>query len=93
MSTAVGNRLINGGSVKYHSAQGQGIARTVAAKAFEMGANAAVQKLAKMIKGDGYLSLIHISLFFKKGILSAGNTPINGFFLPELNKYVPKLCN
>ena len=53
MSTAVGNRLINGAGVKYHSA-GQGITRTVAAKAFEMGANAAVQKLAKMIKGNGY---------------------------------------
>ena len=54
MSTTVGNRLINGGAVKYHSAQGQGIARTIASKAFEMGANAVVQKIASAIKGTGY---------------------------------------
>ena len=54
MSTTIGNRLINGGAVKYHSTQGSGLGRTIASKAFELGANAAVQKLAKMIKGDGY---------------------------------------
>ena len=52
MSTAIGNRLVNGSGVKYHS--GQGIARTIASKAFELGANAVVQKIAGAIKGSGF---------------------------------------
>ena len=51
MSTVIGRRMIDGSGVKYH--RGNGIARTIAAKAFEMGANAAIQKVANMIKGNG----------------------------------------
>ena len=50
MSTAIVNRLLNGGSVKYHRAQDQGIERAIP---FEMGVNAVVQKL-KLIAGDDF---------------------------------------
>ena len=53
MSTAIGNRLVNGSGVKFHSA-GNGLGRTIASKAFEMGANAVVQKVKKLIEGNGF---------------------------------------
>ncbi len=56
MSTVIGRRLIDGSGVRYHRGTGNcgtGIVRTVASKAFEMGANAAVQKISNLIKGNG----------------------------------------
>ena len=51
MSTAIGRRMIDSGGVNAY--QGAGIGRTIASKAFEVAANAAVQKVANMIKGNG----------------------------------------
>ena len=51
MSTAIGRRMIDSGGVNAY--QGAGIGRTIASKAFEVAANAAVQKVANLIKGQG----------------------------------------
>ena len=55
MSTAIGQRMINGSGITYH--RGNGIGRTIASEAFKSLANAVsnavVGKVAEKIKGSG----------------------------------------
>ena len=53
MSTVIGHRMIDGGSVKYHST-GQGVARNIASSVVGTVGNALVSAIAKKIKGDGW---------------------------------------
>ena len=52
MSTAIGKRMIDGGSVKYHST-GNGVVRNIASAVVGHVGNALVNKLASAIKGSG----------------------------------------
>ena len=53
MSTVIGNRMISGGAVKYHSA-GCGLGRTIASSLVGSLGNALVGKIASAIKGGSY---------------------------------------
>ena len=53
MSTVIGHRMVEGGSVKYHST-GQGVARNIASSVVGTVGNALVSAIAKKIKGDGW---------------------------------------
>ena len=53
MSTTIGNRMINGAGVKYHTV-GNGVVRDVGSAIVGTIGHALVNKLASAVKGSGY---------------------------------------
>ena len=53
MSTTIGNRMISGGAVKYHTT-GCGIGRNIASALIGSLGNALVGKIASAVKGGSY---------------------------------------
>ena len=54
MSTVIGSRMVNGGSVKYHSTAGNGAVRNIASSVIGTLGHALVNKISSAVKGTGY---------------------------------------
>ena len=54
MSTVIGSRMVNGGSVKYHSTAGNGAVRNIASSVIGTLGHALVNKISSAVKGTGF---------------------------------------